>query len=414
VTGEGRGTLNAHQRAAKLRRARARREQLGPQHGPGPGLPLSARCSTTNVTWLDLAPFMPRELIEQHKRELLRRRIPGELTPTDVMRLALLGLFRGLKHGGLGAAMQVPVYGECKMLGAGESTVQASNARLLEAKLIERFDCREEILWTDAAGVEHVEASIWPKTYITARGLERLRSLGSSTRRIVSTGPQRARVLTVVGLAGWLLKACSSLLRMLARRFAGAFENETPPLRGTTLTEENQLEGARAGRAPVSSTLATGPPSRTSRASPLTIGARGLAGWRAFELERLYLFRALTAAQAWPDLYWTGDRAMRRWLDDEFRAHYERELRERFERVAMPADRAIQQRRVDDDNRKRAKLEAAEPPLKVQRFRYHQYGELWRGGRWVTAPVTSINELKKVQTAMRDAGELAPKRRRPA
>jgi len=404
-------TIDGHQRAAKLRRARARREQLGPQRGSGPGLPLSARCSTTNVTWLDLAPFMPRDLIASHKRELLRRRVPTEITPTDVMRLALLALFRGLKsNGGLGAALQVPVYAETRLLGAGESTVQASNARLEEAGLIERFDCREEVFWVDAAGDEHVEASIWPKTYITAKGLERLRSLGESRRAIVPTGPQRARVLTVVGLQAWLLKACASLLRMLARRFAGASEIETPPLRGTTPQEENQLEGARAGRAPILSTEATGPPSRTSGPSPLPAGARGLARWRSHELERLWSFQAQTAAQSWPDLYWSGDRAMRRWLDDAFLALYAAELRRRF-KLATPEQRAIQLRRVAADDRQRAAAEAAEPSLKLQRARYHQYAEVWRGGRWVPAPKLSIDENKKVQQGMRDRGELPPKRK---
>lgn len=343
------------------------------------------RCSRANVTALDLVD-LPTELIESHKRELLRRRVPGELTPTDVMQLARLALFRGLK-GGMGAALQEPVRATMKALGAGESTVQASNARLEAAGLVERYPQRVEVEWVDAAGRRHIEADIWAKTYLTAKGLERLQSLGESRRRVVMAGPQRGRVLiAAVGLSSWLLKTCGRVLRMLARRFAGAVEIKTPPLRGKTLREEEPAS-------------ATPTEPRACAASPPTGGARGLRGWVAVELERLWTWRALTASQAWPALYWSGDRAHRRWLDRAFRELYAPELTRRFVAQSTADERLIQQARLGADADELARAEAAEPSTGEQRRRFHLYGERWCGGQWVAAPVHTLRELKKRREA---------------
>lgn len=405
-------SLRSHQQAAKVRRAKRRREELGAPPRGRPGLPLHERCSKANVTWLDLVD-LPRGLIAEHKRELLRRRVPGELTPIDVMRLQLLALFNGLKPGA-GAALQVPVRAEQKLLGAGESTVQASNARLIALGLIERFEQRREVEWVDALGRRHIEATVWSKTYITARGLERLRELGESRRKVVSVGPQRARVVLVGGLRAYLLKACGAVLRLLARRFAGAHEIETPPLRGTTQREEEPVEGTRGeGRAAVSPTAATGPPSRTSAEAPPDVRRRAASReWVQVEFERLKAHRALSAPQAWPDLYWNGDRPFRRWLERQFDALYRRELTTWFVRESTAAERWVQQRRDAEDAARLDELERREPSEAEKRRRYHSHAVLWRRGDWVPAPVLAIEELKKVQRAKRAAGELQPKSRR--
>lgn len=412
--------LRVQQLAAKVRRARAHREQLGETPHGAPGLPPWMRCSSTNVTWLDLIDF-PRDLRQAHRRELRRRRRPAELTPTDVVWLSLLSLFSGIKGGG-GCFLQAPVRGLVKVLGAGESTIQAANARLEGEGLIERFPQRVEVEWFDEDGRRHVEADVWAKTRITRRGIDRLRSLGES-RKVVMAGPQRGRLLVVAGLLGELLKRCSGLLRMLARRCAGAIENETPPLRGNTQPEEEPVGGARAGRAPVSSTAATGPPSRTNGPAPPDAGACGsMRKWSPYQREefaRLCRIEARTTPQGYPSLYWHTDRMGRRALDDDFRELYSAELDRHF--ASAPREHGlIQAARREADAELLERFERAEPPEAVKRFRYHQYSELWRptgrgvpGGRWVPAPVSSIEELKKQQAADRAEGRLPPKTRRP-
>jgi hypothetical protein len=407
--------LRVQQLAAKVRRARAHREQLGETPRGAPGLPPWLRCSKTNVTWLDLFDF-PRNLRQEHRKELRRRRLQeSELTPTAAVWLSVLALFSGLKGGG-GCFLQAPVRALELVIGAGESTVQAANAYLEGEGLIERFPQRVEVEWFDDDGHRHVEADVWAKTRITRRGLERLRSLGEK-RRVVMAGPQRGRLLVVTGLLGELLRGCGALLRLLARRVAGANENETPPLRGNTQPEEEPVEGARASRGPVSSTAATGPPSRPHGPSPPSSGARGsMRGWVAGEIERLWRLRALTASQAWPALYWSGDRMSRRQLERDFAELYHAELTRRFVALSTPAERLIQTARNAADGDMLEQFERAEPAEAVKRFRYHQYGELWRphgrgvpGGAWVTADTMAIGELKKLQLA---GGTVRRKRRR--
>lgn len=140
-----------------------------------------------------------------------------------------------------------------------------------------------------------------------------------------------------------------------------------------------------------------------------------MGGWVAGELERLWRLRALTAPQAWPALYWNGDRPERRRLERDFREFYAGELTKRFVLLSTRDEQLIQQVRLEADADQLAQVETREPPEGEKRFRYHNYGHQWRAGpygtgRWVRTSY-ALEDLRKEQRAKRAAGELAPTRR---
>lgn len=358
-----------------LTRAKGRGRRAQPGHdAPHPGLEVRERFTpTAHVSAFDLAE-LGQGLLQRFGGEFSQWAKQDSLSAAAAGILAVLALFTGLRRGPNGAGVQMPVSSAdnrvtadwARLLGCSERSVQYAFAELLERGFIARFD-RDVVLeheWHHkTAGGDlrpHLAAQVWSVTYLTKKGAVRIARRGE-TRRLVLKDGQQARVLVAAGAVGKLLAEFAQKIRGIAKRITDAVFLCTPPLRGSTSRLLNRSNDAAAGGADVSRP-ATGPPSRSSSStSPETSGG-GREGKERFspELEQLWRRRALTAAQAWPELYFSGDDATRRWLEREFAPH-RAELTRRFVAAAGPADMLEQQRRVDVDRLRLEQLERVQP-----------------------------------------------------
>jgi hypothetical protein len=370
----------------------------------GPGLKPEQRSNPTSyVTARDLRES-PVDLVDTHAGELLQWRRRDELSPTALCIAGVLLVFRGLRGGRDGCGVQMNVDDWAELLGRSRRMVQYAFAQLELLGWVWRRRRFVKVDWEDEAGNKFKRADVWGVAYLSTKGAVQLQRRGE-TKRLVSRRGATRRLLMHEGLVGSLMKAFSSEIRAIARRFADVPKHCAPSLR----TSSQKQEPGRMRSAPVFPGRLASAKARTRGPSPPNAAGGGEWGRErvARELERLRGMLALTPAQAWPEAFFapTTDDRGRRWLADEFE-RFRPELEAHFEAHATPAQRKAHAAAVAAAAKALEQLERNQPTQRQRVLRERLYAE-GGPGRYL-----QLAELRKVQAAMRADGDLPPKRRR--
>jgi hypothetical protein len=289
------------------------------------------------------------ELEQWRRREKASPTWHAALSPTALVIAAVHSLFSGMRSGRDGAGMQVHVLEWQRITGRSERQVQKAFAQLKRSGwLIRRARFVECPEWVDANGARHIHAQVRSASYLTDFARRRLASAFGTRALFIRSGRSERR-LTVCGLLKDLLKTLAQKLRFLSRRISTVCVSAPLPLERRQDQKKNHSEG---GAGVVDNWRNTGPPGGMSplrgqdnrpkppdqaqRGNPLatafgSLGRRGskaAADWNA-ELERLWHRRAMTARDAWPEVWRQGDARQREWLTQEF-SKYGRALARRI------------------------------------------------------------------------------------
>lgn len=342
-----------------------------------------------------------RDLVERFRGELLQWRKADELSCTALMIAALLSIFRGMRGGLEGAAIQMHAEQWAELLGVSSRMVLKAFAQLEAHGWARRRRRLIKHEWNEGPK-HHQRADVHACAYLLPLGAVRILRRGQRAGELVRR----------------LSAEHTGEIRVIAKRITDAPTRFRPFPVGKKDASKEPLSSAREGARPIFRS-ATDPPAPSGGPSPPGAVASGRYGYGRFaaELERLAALRALTPSQAWPDLWFGGDDVQRRWLSREW-ASFEPELKRQFARwePAGPELEQLQALLRSDAER----WEAADfgPSQRDRAVRLHLYAEQWSSSRraWVPAPgrYMMLGDLRKRQAALRAVGELPRKKRRQA